>query len=61
VRPEVNMLLTEWNWDDALDVRFEEGREDEREKIAKNMKAHGRPLEEISEDTGLDMETIKNL
>jgi hypothetical protein len=24
----LNMLLTEWNWDDALDVRFEEGREE---------------------------------
>jgi hypothetical protein len=24
----VNMLFTEWNWDDALAVRFEEGREE---------------------------------
>jgi hypothetical protein len=29
----LNMLLTEWNWDDALDVRFEEGGEKEREEI----------------------------
>ena len=26
------MLLTEWNWDDALQVRWEEGREKDREK-----------------------------
>ena len=24
----LNMLMTEWNWDDALDVRYEEGREE---------------------------------
>jgi hypothetical protein len=24
----INMLLTEWNWDDALTVRGEEGREE---------------------------------
>ena len=28
----VNMLLTEWNWDDALDVRYEEGLEEGLQK-----------------------------
>jgi len=28
----VSMLMTEWNWDDALAVRFEEGAQQEREK-----------------------------
>ena len=28
----INMLMTEWNWDDALAVRFEEGREEGMEK-----------------------------
>ena len=28
----MNMLLTEWNWDDALAVRFEEGLEEGLEK-----------------------------
>jgi len=28
----LNMLLTEWNWDDALAVRFEEGLEEGREE-----------------------------
>jgi hypothetical protein len=27
-----NMLFTEWNWDDTLTVRFEEGREEGWEK-----------------------------
>jgi predicted transposase/invertase (TIGR01784 family) len=38
-----------------------EAGEKEREKIARNMKARGRPLEEISEDTGLPLETIEKL
>jgi hypothetical protein len=28
----MNMLVTEWNWDDALDVRFREGQEEGWEK-----------------------------
>ena len=28
----MNMLMTEWNWDDALAVRFEEGLEEGMEK-----------------------------
>ena len=50
------MLLTEWNWDDALDVRFNEGREEgleqgieigqekarvEKLEIARNLLAEG--------------------
>ena len=30
-------------------------------EIAKKLKARGRPLEEIVEDTGLDIETIQSL
>ena len=29
----MNMLMTEWSWDDALAVRYEEGREEGREEI----------------------------
>ena len=65
----VNMLFTEWNWDDALAVRFEEGREEGwekgqeegREKIARNALAKGLPLDIIREITGLDIETIRNI
>jgi predicted transposase YdaD len=30
-------------------------------EVAKRMKARGRPIDEIAEDTGLDMETIRGL
>jgi predicted transposase/invertase (TIGR01784 family) len=72
-----NMLFTEWNWDDALAVRFEEGREEGRERgleeglekglekgreeIARNALAKGLPPDTIREITGLDIETIRNL
>jgi len=57
----INMLLTEWNMDDALAVRFEEGREDEREGIARNALAEGASVEFINKITGLDKETILTL
>ena len=69
----MNMLLTEWNWDDALDVRYEEGLEEGREEgiekghteekleIARKMKNAGRPISEIEEFTGLSSESIKEL
>jgi hypothetical protein len=57
-RTEVmNMLITEWNWDDALAVRYEEGLEEgkkkgkeegmekSREEIARNALAKGLPLD----------------
>jgi hypothetical protein len=42
-----NMLFTEWNWDDALAVRFEEGREEGREEIARNALMEGLSTETI--------------
>jgi len=56
-----NMLLTEWNWDDAIAVSKEEGREEEKEDIAQNALAKGLPLELIRDLTGLDMDTIAGL
>jgi predicted transposase/invertase (TIGR01784 family) len=59
------MLFTEWNWDDALAVRFEEGREEGiekgREEIARNALAKGLPPDIIGEITGLDIETIRHI
>ena len=52
-----NMLFTEWNRDDALVVRFEEG----GEEIARNALAKGLPPDIIREITGLDIETIRNI
>jgi hypothetical protein len=61
----MNMLITEWNWDDALAVRFEEGLEEgmekSREDIARNALIKGLPLDVIHDITGLDIETIKSL
>jgi len=63
------MLYAEWNWDDALAVRYEEGREEgltkgrfnEKLEIARNLLAKGSTPEFVHEITGLDMETIENL
>jgi predicted transposase YdaD len=65
----MNMLITEWNWEDAMEVRFNEGweggeakgREEGREEIAKNALAMGMTPEMISGITGLDIEVIKKL
>jgi hypothetical protein len=57
----LNMLLTEWNWDDAKEVWQEESREDEREKIARNALAEGSSLEFVQKITGLPYETIERL
>jgi len=57
----MNMLTTEWNWDDALAVRYEEGREKEREEVARNALAEGATFDFIKKITGLDMETIEGL
>jgi len=60
-----NMLLTEWNWDDALTVRYEEGLEQGLEqgleKTARNALAKGYSFEQIHDITGLDLEAIAQL
>jgi len=57
----MNMLTTEWNWEDAKQVWFEEGREEGIEITARNALAKGLPVDMIQEITGLDMETIMSL
>ncbi|MDR0597745.1 MAG: Rpn family recombination-promoting nuclease/putative transposase [Treponema sp.] len=73
----VSMLFTEWNWDDALAVRFEEGQEEGwakgreegreegrakgREEIARSALMEGLSMETIRKITGLDIETIRNI
>ena len=56
-----NMLALEWNIDDALQARFDEGRNEEREFIALNMLRSGMTEEKIQEFTKLSMERIKEL
>jgi hypothetical protein len=65
----MNMLTTEWNWDDALAVRYEEGMEEGMERgmeegmenAARNALAEGLSVELVAKITGLDMETLKNI
>ena len=64
----LNMLLTEWNLEDAKKVWYEDGLEDgmekgrkEKLKIACNTLAKGLTPEFIHDITGLDLETIQNL
>ncbi|MDR2700824.1 MAG: hypothetical protein LBB72_00170 [Spirochaetaceae bacterium] len=61
----MNMLMTEWNWDDALAVRYEEGMEDGIEKglaiAAQKAIGKGLSVEMIHDITGLDLETIQRL
>jgi hypothetical protein len=68
----INMLITEWNWDDAKEVWQDEAREEGREEgrqelqqkqleIARNFKALGLPAEQIATGTSLPLETIEKL
>jgi len=55
------MLMTEWNMEDALEVRYEEGREEGRMEIARNLLTTGSPCEFVSKITGLDLDTVTKL
>jgi len=61
----MNMLILDWNMEDALAVRYEEGIEDGIEKgietIARNALAKGLSPDMVHDITGLDIEAIKNL
>ena len=72
----INMLLTEWNLDDALEVRFEEGFEEgiavgieknqaevvrKQAEVVRNALAKGYPLETIHDITGLDLKAIQEI
>ena len=64
-----NMLLTDWNWDEAMEVAKEEAWKDGREEgerkksidIAKKLRMRGDPLDEIAKLTGLTAEQIQSL
>ena len=57
----ISMLMTEWNWDDALAVQYKEGMEYKQEEIAKNALAKGLSIEVIHDITGLDDAAIRKL
>ena len=60
-----NMLALEWNMDDALQARFEEGRNEgrdaERESVAIKMLRKGKSIEEVQEFTDLPTQRIEQL
>ena len=56
-----NMLALEWNLDDALAARYEDGRDDGIESVALNLLNMGLTVEKIQEATKLSMERIKEL
>lgn len=56
-----NMLALEWNMDDALQARYEEGRDDGIESIALKMIRLGKSFADISEITDLPPERITEL
>jgi hypothetical protein len=60
-----NMLLTEWNIDEAKVVWQEEAREEaweeRNEAIAKNALNEGASIEFVQKITGLDIDTITRL
>ena len=57
----IGMLTTEWNLEDALAVRFEEGIEQGMEDVARNALAKGYSPEQICDITGLDLQTIEKI
>jgi hypothetical protein len=56
-----NMLFTEFNMDDALRVRFEEGQETAAETIAANLLRNGAVPDFVSKNTGLSIDKILSL
>jgi len=56
-----NMLLTEWNLEDAKVAWREEGREERDMEIIRNALAKGFPIETVQELTGIDIKFIQNI
>ena len=60
----LNMILTEWNTEDAIAFAREEGREEVREEkrsIARNLLAEGSSPDYVQKITGFSLEEIENL
>ena len=61
----INMLYTEWNIDEAIEVAreeaFEDGREEGCKEIARNALTEGSTPDFIHKITGLSLEEIEKL
>jgi predicted transposase/invertase (TIGR01784 family) len=53
-----NMLITEWNWDDAFVMQREEGRQEGREEDVKRLRKYGMLPEQIAEALELPLDTV---
>jgi predicted transposase/invertase (TIGR01784 family) len=53
------MALSDWT--SGVNHARREGKEEGQKDVARRLKARGRPVKEIVEDTGLDLETIRDL
>ena len=56
-----DMLALEWNMDDALQARYEDGRDEERESIAIKMLRKGKSFAEVHEFTDLSISRLEQL
>ena len=56
-----NMLALEWNMNDALQARFEDGRNEEREAVAIKMLRKGKSFDEVHEFTDLPIQRLEQL
>ena len=56
-----NMLLTEWNTEEAKVVWREEGREEKGMEIVRNALAEGFSIEAVHKITGIDIKFIQNI
>jgi len=57
----INMMVSEWNMDTALEVKFEEGMEEKAEKIAKKLLAEGKDVDYIANLTDLTVDEVLKL
>ena len=55
------MILTEWNTEDAIAFAREEGLEDGKRTIARNLLAEGSTPDFVQKITGLPLEEIEKL
>ena len=55
------MLSMEFNMDDALRVRYNDGELSKAEKVAEKMLKRGTPIDIVAEDTELSIERVKKI
>jgi hypothetical protein len=54
----ISMLVTEWNWDTALEVRERDGVEKGKEEDVRNMSEYGMPPDQIAKALKLPLDKV---